>query len=62
MDTNKNTSVDPGGSPYHLGALTTLGISGDRSMTYDRVEKAIYFFEHETIPSGRVVKLSTDPP
>ena len=44
-------------TPIYPGIISTLGRGGDKAMTYDRAENAIYFFETETSSAGRVMKL-----
>lgn len=49
--------IDPAGVAEHVGVISALGGPTDRAMTYDRLENAIYFFETESNPTGRLVKL-----
>ena len=48
--------ADPGGFPSALGAVNPLGF-GSGAMTYDKIDHALYFFQTETDPAGRVMKL-----
>ncbi len=50
--------VNPGGAtPVHAGVISTLGSSVDYAMAYDQAGSALYFWETETVATGRIVRL-----
>lgn len=50
--------LDPGGAtPLYIGSILTLGTTNDYAWTYDRTDRAIYLFESETDPNGRIVRV-----
>jgi hypothetical protein len=49
--------ANPGGAASHLGVLSTLGDTSDYAMGYDAADNSIYFYETESLTTGRVWKL-----
>ncbi len=50
--------VDPAAAaPLYVGPIVALGTTGDYAMTYDATDGAIYLFETETDPVGRIVRV-----
>jgi hypothetical protein len=54
---NIRVVIDPGGQALDAGVLSNLGLDSDLSMTYDRFDDVVYFFETESSSTGRVVRL-----
>jgi cysteine-rich repeat protein len=47
----------PSTGPVHVGAISTLGLPSDYAMTYDKAGGALYLFETEVDPAGRIVRI-----
>jgi hypothetical protein len=41
----------------HLGAISSLGDTTDYAMAYDQLSGKLYFFETETVATGRLVEM-----